>query len=93
MKLSAWLLAGSAALLAGGCGVKGPLYLPEKSTTVITTPAAAPAAPAESSAPQTPAPPQSNEPTSPSAPVAPQSAPIPPTPASSDKDPDSQRRH
>jgi predicted small lipoprotein YifL len=90
MKLSAWLLAGSAALLAGGCGVKGPLYLPEKSTTVITTPAAAPA---ESSAPQTPAPPQSNEPTSPSAPVAPQSAPIPPTPASSDKDQDSQRRH
>jgi predicted small lipoprotein YifL len=42
------LLAACAALAAGGCGQKGPLYLPDKNAKVVTTPAgsAMPAAPA-----------------------------------------------
>jgi predicted small lipoprotein YifL len=30
------------ALLAGGCGQKGPLYLPDKKPAAVTPPAAAP---------------------------------------------------
>ena len=45
------VLLGAAALLAG-CGQKGPLYLPDKNTRVITTPPAAPpAAPAPAANP------------------------------------------
>jgi predicted small lipoprotein YifL len=43
----AWLLLTLAALAAGGCGQKGPLYLPDKVGKVVTsTPAASPAQPA-----------------------------------------------
>lgn len=39
-----WLLAAGAALLVGGCGQKGPLYLPDKGGKVVTSaPAATPA--------------------------------------------------
>jgi predicted small lipoprotein YifL len=41
----ALLLLCATALLAG-CGQKGPLYLPDKNTRVITTPAPPPPAPA-----------------------------------------------
>ena len=66
----AWPLLALAALAAGGCGQKGPLYLPDKGGRVVTSapaatqaqpapPAAAPAAaPPESAAPAAPAPPK-----------------------------------
>jgi predicted small lipoprotein YifL len=47
-----WLLLALAALAAGGCGQKGPLYLPDKGGKVVTS---APAAP-QSQPAQTPAP-------------------------------------
>jgi predicted small lipoprotein YifL len=57
MKRASWLLAGGAALLLAGCGQKGALYLPDKNTQVVTTPAAqstpAPSTPA-TGAPQKP---------------------------------------
>jgi predicted small lipoprotein YifL len=34
----AWLLPFLAALAAGGCGQKGPLYLPDKNAKVVTSP-------------------------------------------------------
>ncbi|HVN46362.1 MAG TPA: lipoprotein [Steroidobacteraceae bacterium] len=57
-------------LLLGGCGQKGPLYLPEKGGAVVTTPAA-PAPPATEPAPVPP--PQSTPEPAPAA--------TPPTPA------------
>ncbi len=43
----AWLIAAGAALLTGACGQKGPLYLPDKGGTVVTSkPAATQARPA-----------------------------------------------
>jgi predicted small lipoprotein YifL len=66
----AWPLLALAALATGGCGQKGPLYLPDKGGRVVTSaptatqaqpapPAAAPAAaPPESAAPAAPAPPK-----------------------------------
>lgn len=57
MKRASWLLAGGAALLLAGCGLKGALYLPDKNAQVVTTPAAqstpAPSTPA-TAAPQKP---------------------------------------
>ena len=47
-----WLLLAFAALAAGGCGQKGPLYLPDKGGKVVTSPPAADTSPA---APATPA--------------------------------------
>jgi predicted small lipoprotein YifL len=42
-----------AALTLAGCGQKGPLYLPDKGGTVVSSPATtAPATPAPDSAPQ-----------------------------------------
>jgi predicted small lipoprotein YifL len=42
----------AAVLLAGGCGQKGPLFLPDKNRSAVSPPAAAPApAPAPASAP------------------------------------------
>jgi predicted small lipoprotein YifL len=41
-----WLLVGGVALAAAGCGQKGPLYLPDKSAKVVTSPAATGAPPA-----------------------------------------------
>ena len=47
----------AASLLLCGCGQKGPLYLPEKSGTVVTTPAPGPPpAPVTSGQPPEPAP-------------------------------------
>jgi predicted small lipoprotein YifL len=37
----AWLLPFLAALAAGGCGQKGPLYLPDKNAKVVTAPTSA----------------------------------------------------
>jgi predicted small lipoprotein YifL len=57
----AWPLLALAALAAGGCGQKGPLYLPDKVGRVVTSaPAATQAQPAppESAAPAAPAPPK-----------------------------------
>jgi predicted small lipoprotein YifL len=70
----AWPLALALALAAGGCGQKGPLYLPDKNAKVLTTPAgnAAPAAPAGAQ-PSTPA-------TPPAAPA------VPPKPKTPDQD-------
>jgi predicted small lipoprotein YifL len=48
----AWLLPALATLAAGGCGQKGPLYLPDKVGKVVTS---APAAAPSQSAPATPA--------------------------------------
>ncbi|HWW33143.1 MAG TPA: lipoprotein [Steroidobacteraceae bacterium] len=84
----AWPLLALAALAAGGCGQKGPLYLPDKGGRVVTSAPAAtqaqPAPPAEAPAAATPAaaPPESAAP----------AAPAPPKPADKDKtqDQDSQ---
>ena len=47
---AAWLIVAlSIALAAGGCGQKGPLYLPDKNAKVVAT------APAASATPATPA--------------------------------------
>ena len=54
------VLAAGAAVLATGCGQKGPLYLPDQNPTVVTTPAAEPAP-----APPQPAPPNSQPPKKP----------------------------
>ena len=61
-----WLLVAAVALAAGGCGQKGPLYLPDKNAKVVTTPAAPAPAPA-AAAPGTTQPaaspkPKSNDP-------------------------------
>jgi hypothetical protein len=45
----------TAALLLGGCGQRGPLYLPEKSGTVVT-PRPSPPAPVPAGQPQQPSP-------------------------------------
>ena len=66
---SVLLLAAASAALLAGCGQKGPLYLPEKSGAVVTTPAA-PAAPAT---PTSAPPPGSATPAAP----PPQTAPAP----------------
>jgi predicted small lipoprotein YifL len=84
----AWPLLALAALAAGGCGQKGPLYLPDKGGKVVTSAPAAtptqPAPPARAPAAATPeaAPPESAAP----------AAPAPPKPADKDKtqDQDSQ---
>jgi len=58
----AWLLVPLAVTLAaGGCGQKGPLYLPDKNARVVTAPAgsappATPPAPATATAPAQPKP-------------------------------------
>jgi predicted small lipoprotein YifL len=50
------LIAAGTALLACGCGQKGPLYLPDKGGKVVTsTPGATPAPPAPPAQPATPA--------------------------------------
>ena len=49
-----WLLLALAAVAAGGCGQKGPLYLPDKSGKVVTSAPAAPAEAAPAPAPDTP---------------------------------------
>ncbi|MBV8222992.1 MAG: lipoprotein [Candidatus Eremiobacteraeota bacterium] len=53
-RLAAAALPAAALLLAlGGCGQKGPLYLPDKSAPVVTSPASpAPAAPQPSPPPR-----------------------------------------
>ena len=51
------ILAAGAALLATGCGQKGPLYLPDQNAAVVTAPAAEP-----EPAPPQPAPPNSPQP-------------------------------
>lgn len=64
MRRAISLSALGAALLVAGCGQKGPLYLPDKNTRVVTTPATQPqpapaqSAPAENApaAPATPKP-------------------------------------
>ena len=33
-----WIAAAGAGLACGGCGFKGPLYLPERNATVVTRP-------------------------------------------------------
>ncbi len=49
----AWPLLVLTALAAGGCGQKGPLYLPDKGAKVVTSaPAAAEAQPAPPAAPR-----------------------------------------
>jgi len=49
-------LAGAAALAlaGGGCGQKGPLYLPPKNGTVVTRPASGAEAPPQETAPAAP---------------------------------------
>lgn len=70
-----------AALAAGGCGQKGPLYLPDQAGRVVTSPPAA-SQPQPAAAPATPA-------TAPPA-NAPAATPATPKPADKDKDQDSQ---
>ena len=68
-------------VLAGGCGQKGPLYLPDKGGKVVTTaPAAIGAQPAAPAAAPADSPPPGGEPA-----VAPT-----PKPTDKDKDQDSQ---
>ena len=79
----------AATLALGGCGQKGPLYLPEKSGAVVTSPAATPPAP----------PPAPGQPPQPSPAPQPQSTSEPPPtevaapPKKSDKDEDQQTPH
>jgi len=62
----------SAILLLGGCGQKGPLYLPEKSGTAVTSPRSPPAAvPAGQPQQPSPAPQPQSTPDSPPAGAAP----------------------
>lgn len=87
----AWLLLALATLAAGGCGQKGPLYLPDKVGKVVTsTPAASPVQPAP--APVTPAStqPASTQPASTQPSGAPPAAAPTPKPTDKDKDQDSQ---
>jgi predicted small lipoprotein YifL len=70
----AWPLLALAALAAGACGQKGPLYLPDKGGRVVTSPPAA-------SQPQPAAAPPA---------TAPPAAPGTPKPTDRDKDQDSQ---
>jgi predicted small lipoprotein YifL len=52
-----WLLLALAALAGGGCGQKGPLYLPDKGGKVVTSaPPADASLPAPAPAPATPKP-------------------------------------
>jgi len=76
----AWALLALAALAGGGCGQKGPLYLPDKGGKVVTS---APPAP-QAAAPVAPvsAPPANSPPAEP-APAAPA-----PKPPDKDKDQD-----
>jgi predicted small lipoprotein YifL len=80
-------LAAALALALAGCGQKGPLYLPDKGGTVVTTPPqSAPAQPPQSPPGQpevSPAPPPQSAPAS-----TPPTAPTPPK--KTDKDSDSQ---
>jgi predicted small lipoprotein YifL len=53
-RVLSWIAAGGALLTCSGCGFKGPLYLPERNTTVVTHPAeSAAAAPAAKKKAQT----------------------------------------
>ncbi|MBV8305839.1 MAG: lipoprotein, partial [Gammaproteobacteria bacterium] len=70
------LTAAAALLLLGGCGQKGPLYLPEKGGAVVTTPA-----------PPPPAPVAPGQPPEPSPAPQPQSTPEPPLPGSAESPP------
>jgi len=74
-----WQLLVLAVLAAGGCGQKGPLYLPDKVGKVVTS---APATPQSQPAPATPA-------GAPPPDAAPAAAPTP-KPTDKDKDQDSQ---
>lgn len=51
MKLRAFAVTLALAVLASGCGLKGPLYLPEKAGPVTTRPGAAAPAPTPTTAP------------------------------------------
>jgi predicted small lipoprotein YifL len=87
-------LAAALALALAGCGQKGPLYLPEKGGTVVTTPAqTAPAQPDVSPAPPPQSAPAQPE-VSPAPPPESAPAPTPPTaptpPKKTDKDSESQ---
>jgi len=72
-----WPLLALAALGAGGCGQKGPLYLPDKGGKVVTSaPGASPAQPAPAAATPASAPPSDAPPA------------VAPTPKPTDKDQD-----
>ena len=71
--VSVWIAAGTL-LACAGCGLKGPLYLPERNATVVTHPApAAQGAPgaASQSQPQAPAAKKKETAPPPAAPSAP----------------------
>jgi predicted small lipoprotein YifL len=77
-----WIAVGGALLACGGCGFKGPLYLPERNATVVTHPRPAPQS-APSGASQTQRPPGKNKSKTPQPPgPAPATAPqgTPPLP-------------
>ena len=74
-----WLLIAAVALVAGGCGQKGPLYLPDKNAKVVTTPAAAAPAPGTTQ-PAAPPKPKANDPDQDSQPQPPQPPQSPSTP-------------
>jgi predicted small lipoprotein YifL len=82
-----WIVAAGALLACGGCGFKGPLYLPERNATVVTHPArsAQPAsgpqqapqgAPAPGPTPMSGAKSKGKSPGPPSAPAAPAPPPL-----------------
>ncbi|MGH8288546.1 MAG: LPS translocon maturation chaperone LptM [Steroidobacteraceae bacterium] len=84
-RASGWVAAAAAVLACGGCGFKGPLYLPERNATVVTHPAPA-AQGAQGAAPQG----QAQSPTAkqkdkspPPAPAPPASPPASPSPSPS----------
>lgn len=90
----AWPLLALAAVAAGGCGQKGPLYLPDRNAKVVTTPAPpAPAPqPAGTTQPQgSTAPPGTTPPPDTTPPdAATPATPATPKPADKDKNEDSQ---
>lgn len=79
-----WPLLCLAALAAGGCGQKGPLYLPDKNVKVVTTPASA--APAQETTP--PAQPQTSPPAQSGPPADAAQPAATPAPKREDKDQD-----
>lgn len=74
----------TALLLLGGCGQRGPLYLPEKRGTVVTSPPSPPA-PVPAGQPQQPSPAPQPQSTPESPPAG--AAPPPKDPATDDDQP------
>jgi predicted small lipoprotein YifL len=87
----AWPLLALAALAAGGCGQKGPLYLPDKVGKVVTSAPAAPQAQPGPAAATAPVPPPTTPASAPSQDAAPVTTPPATAPTSKPTDKDQEQ--